>query len=76
MSTSCQIIPHHSEVAAGCKATLHESVLSIVYNHNMSRNAEINHKWNKPAAIFDVLLTTHLSIILVIKQLNAQILVL
>jgi len=34
-------------------------------------------RWNKPAEInFDVLLTVHLSIILVINQLKAQILVL
>jgi len=55
MSASYQIIPHHSEVAAGCNATLHESVVSIVYNHNMSSNAELNHTWNKQTAITNLL---------------------
>ena len=51
----CTVTADSYEVAAGCNVTLHKSFVSIVYNHNMSSNAELNHKWNKPAAITNLL---------------------
>jgi uncharacterized protein YpbB len=42
----CTVTTNSYEVAAGCNATLHESFVSALYYHNMSSNAELNHKWN------------------------------
>jgi hypothetical protein len=51
----CTVTADSYEGAAGCNGTLRKSSVTIVYNHNMSNNAELNHKWNKPAAITDLL---------------------